>query len=84
MGKSVVSHSYNSEKGIVNVTVQDKDGSEDHLTADLFVCAEGASSSSREIYFPGLPRTYAGYLAFRGLWVCCTPLLIIYQLQRSI
>ncbi|GJJ07823.1 hypothetical protein Clacol_002028 [Clathrus columnatus] len=67
MGKTVVSHSYDSHLKAVNVTVRNGDGSEDHFVADLFVCAEGGSSSSREIYFPGLPRTYAGYLAFRGL-----------------
>jgi len=66
MGITVLSHTYDPANGKVVVTFRDKNG-EGHIDADLFICAEGASSSSREVYFPNLPRTYSGYLAFRGL-----------------
>jgi 2-polyprenyl-6-methoxyphenol hydroxylase-like FAD-dependent oxidoreductase len=67
MGKTVISHSFHAESKKVEVTVRDKDGEENHILTDLFICAEGGSSPSREIYFPKLPRVYSGYLAFRGL-----------------
>ena len=67
MGRAVISHSYDAKLEKVHVTYQDTNGQNGHIQADLFVCAEGASSSSREAYFPGLPRSYSGYLAFRGL-----------------
>jgi len=67
MGRNVVSHAYDTKTGKVTVIFHDKNGEEGQIVADLFVCAEGASSSTREVYFPKLPRTYAGYLAFRGL-----------------
>jgi 2-polyprenyl-6-methoxyphenol hydroxylase-like FAD-dependent oxidoreductase len=67
MGLTVVSHSYDTTLKKVEVMYRDKDGKEDHIQGDLFVCAEGASSGSREVYFPKLPRSYSGYLAFRGL-----------------
>ncbi|KAF8501939.1 hypothetical protein JB92DRAFT_2974861 [Gautieria morchelliformis] len=67
MGRTVISHSYDATLEKVNITYSDMEGQEGHIQAHLFVCAEGASSSSREMYFPGLPRAYSGYLAFRGL-----------------
>ncbi|KIJ26182.1 hypothetical protein M422DRAFT_272755 [Sphaerobolus stellatus SS14] len=67
MSTVVVSHAYNPDKGKVTVTYRKKEGNESQTEVDLFVCAEGASSSSRELYFPDLTRKYAGYLAFRGL-----------------
>ncbi|KAF8590301.1 FAD/NAD(P)-binding domain-containing protein [Ramaria rubella] len=67
MGCTVLAHSYDTESQKVDVAYRDKEGCETHIMTDLFVCAEGASSSSREIYFPKLPRSYSGYLAFRGL-----------------
>lgn len=66
MGHNVVSHSYDAESKKVKVTYRDKNGQEDSIESDLFVCAEGASSASREVYF-SVPRSYSGYLAFRGL-----------------
>ncbi|KAF8505074.1 monooxygenase [Hysterangium stoloniferum] len=67
MGKTVISHSYDSESKRVVVIVRGKEGEQSQISTDLFVCAEGASSFSREVYFPKLPRAYSGYLAFRGL-----------------
>lgn len=48
-----------------SVTVTFANGST--CTADLLVCADGVSSTSRERMHPGLVPRYSGYVAWRGM-----------------
>ena len=41
-------------------------GAEHTARADLVIAADGASSAVRRLLLPGVERTYAGYVAFRG------------------
>ena len=50
----------------VEVIYQGKDGSRKTAKADMVIGADGASSTTRNIFLPDIQRTYAGYVAWRG------------------
>jgi len=70
VGCNVTSYAWDSAKSKVVVKYATKsDAKEEEHTAeaDLVVCAEGASSDWRDSHLSGGGRSYAGYVAFRGL-----------------
>lgn len=62
VGFSPVGDAAGPEEG---VTVEFGDGREAHC--DLLVCADGVGSTARGLLQPGVERSYAGYVAWRGM-----------------
>ena len=51
----------------VAVYVQNSSGVQREILADLVIAADGPSSKIRQILTPNFQRTYAGYVAWRGM-----------------
>ncbi len=62
-GKKLVAIEQNKDSG--TVTARFDDSSE--ATGDLLIGADGNGSTVRQLLWPGVAPTYAGYLAWRGL-----------------
>lgn len=50
----------------VTVNFVGEDGTEDSLTADLVIGADGMHSTVRNLVKPGIPKEYSEYVAWRG------------------
>jgi len=64
-GSKVVSLSDLGEEG-VEIEFEQKEAGKTSFRGDLVFAADGASSAMRKIVCPGVERTYAGYVAWRG------------------
>lgn len=55
------------EKGRLVVEFETSDRQRGSVEADLVIAADGPSSTIRSIFVPDVQRTYAGYVALRGM-----------------
>ena len=68
VGRTVLDLKYSTTDGIVTVIYGNSDGSGDTMTTDvdLVIAADGPNSSIRNMIYPEIERSYAGYAAWRG------------------